>query len=111
MRPPSILAPFRWPVWLTVLSLFAINRTYSVLYTSENRSSIRRFRPSFTPSLLPVTLGLVLTTSLYRSGLLTKLLLRNPRYLVERESDLLELPDRVAIHTVPDLWRMLVMVI
>lgn len=76
--------PFQWPVWLLVVAFVLTNRLYSqvVSQSSSVGDVVRHGRPTFVASLLPLTFGLMLLTGLYRSRLLTTLLLKDPIYMV-----------------------------
>ena len=61
--------------------------------------TIRSFRPHFTPSIFTATLGTALLTGIYRGGLLSRILMQKPRYLVESERDLVQLAGAVSMYT------------
>lgn len=75
---------FDQPLWLAVVLLFFINRYYAlVLKMGANLvGEIRLFRPTFTATLLPTALGLMLMTGLYRGGLLAEMITKTTTYQV-----------------------------
>lgn len=94
----SLLSPFDWPIWMVLLGLGAINAGYTYLFSMRKHESIMSFRAAFKANLLSVTFGMFIMTKLYSSGLLTKLLLKQPKYLVENCYDLLHLPADITVY-------------
>lgn len=96
----ALINPFSQFVWLSILLFATVKTVYAaVLSNSMIVEEIRSFRPSFSATFLPITLGTVLLTGLYKNQLLSSLILHRPTYLVNNILDLASLDSRVEIYT------------
>lgn len=61
-------------VWLVILLVVYLRKYYATILNmnGEIGKKVRTFRPNFSVTLLPITLGVMVLTALYRNGLLTK---------------------------------------
>lgn len=102
----AFMNPFTSVVWIGVLLVVLMQKIFSRLVTkvehSQNGTKIRSSASRAT--LLPVALCMVVLTGLYKSGLLTNLILRKKTYMVEDLNDLANLPPDVEFRGYVNLW-------
>lgn len=95
------LRPFGPLLWASVVMAVVLKKVLIYL----NGSTQFHINTSLNGTLYPITFGMMLIISLYRSQLLTKLLVHQSDYIVNDLDDLADLPDSVQIITGRSNWR------
>lgn len=95
----AFMKPFTSAVWVGLFVVSLVRKIYTKLMTNMERCQDRTSNPlsASRATLLPIALCMVVFTGLYKSGLLTSLILREKTYLIENLDDIANLPPEVEI--------------